>query len=179
MVESAAGHSTRCVKVRGKRGTALRECDDGAGARTPGASKSRCRNGVVLSAKRASRDYLRQSGGRALARDDALRQTLALATDRNRPKAEIPERPVYKPDNMLCSFQWSVFLKRRSEEKAMNVRAIGLTITVVVIAYVVVRLWKAFNSPDGERYLKRRMQGPFVPLTPEEKARDKARKLDS
>ncbi len=61
----------------------------------------------------------------------------------------------------------------------MNVRAIGLTITVVVIAYVVVRLWKAFNSPDGERYLKRRMQGPFVPLTPEEKARDKARKLDS
>lgn len=61
----------------------------------------------------------------------------------------------------------------------MNVRAIGLTITVVVIAYVVIRLWKAFNSPDGERYLKRRMQGPFVPLTPEENARDKARKLDS
>jgi hypothetical protein len=70
-------------------------------------------------------------------------------------------------------------LKRTSEEKAMDVRAIGLTITVVFIADVVIRLWKAFNSPDGERYLKRRMQGPFVPLTSEEQARDKTRKLDS
>lgn len=61
----------------------------------------------------------------------------------------------------------------------MNVRAVGLTITVVFIAYVLLKLWKAFNSPDGERYLKRRMQGPFVPLTPEEQAREKARKLDS
>ena len=61
----------------------------------------------------------------------------------------------------------------------MDVREIGLTITVVLIAYVAVRLWKAFNSPDGERYLKRRMQGPFVPLTPKKQAGDKARKLDS
>lgn len=61
----------------------------------------------------------------------------------------------------------------------MNVRAIGLTITVVFIAYVVLKLWKAFNSSNGERYLKRRVQGPFVPLTPEEQAREKARKLDS
>lgn len=56
----------------------------------------------------------------------------------------------------------------------MSVRAIGLIITVVVIAYAVYRLWKAFNSPDGERYLKRRMQGPFVPLSKEEIARDEA-----
>ena len=61
----------------------------------------------------------------------------------------------------------------------MNVRAIGLTIALVFIAYVALKLWKAFNSPDGERYLKRRMQGPFVPLTPEEQARDKIGKLGS
>jgi hypothetical protein len=61
------------------------------------------------------------------------------------------------------------------EEKAMNVRTVGLMITVVFIAYAVFRLWKAFNSPEGERYLKRRMQGPFVPLTPSEQAREKSR----
>ncbi|MBD8543004.1 hypothetical protein IFU00_12000 [Oxalobacteraceae sp. CFBP 8761] len=61
----------------------------------------------------------------------------------------------------------------------MNVHAIGLTITVVFIAYAVFRLWKAIDSPDGERYLKRRVQGPFVPLNPEEPTRDTARKLDS
>jgi hypothetical protein len=73
----------------------------------------------------------------------------------------------------------SFSLKSTSEEKAMDVRAIGLTITVVFILYVVIRLWKAFDSPDGERYLKRRMQGPYVPLTSEEQARDKAHKLDN
>lgn len=57
----------------------------------------------------------------------------------------------------------------------MNVRTVGLVITVIVIACAAFRLWKAFNSPDGERYLKRRMQGPFVPLTSDEQARDKAR----
>jgi hypothetical protein len=25
--------------------------------------------------------------------------------------------------------------------------------------------WRVFNSPDGERYQKLRMQGPFVPLS--------------
>jgi hypothetical protein len=58
----------------------------------------------------------------------------------------------------------------------MSVREVGLMITVVFIAYAAFRLWKAFNSPAGERYLKRRMQGPFVPLTPEEIASDEARK---
>jgi hypothetical protein len=45
-------------------------------------------------------------------------------------------------------------------------------IIVVFIALAAFRWWKAFNSPDGERYLKRRMQGPFVPLTREEIASD-------
>lgn len=58
----------------------------------------------------------------------------------------------------------------------MSVRAIGLIITVAIIAFAAYRLWKAFNSPDGERYLKRRMQGPFVPLTKREIADDEARK---
>ena len=56
----------------------------------------------------------------------------------------------------------------------MSVRAIGLIITVVAIAFAVFRLWKAFNSPDGERFLKRRMQGPFVPLTKKEISSDEA-----
>ena len=62
----------------------------------------------------------------------------------------------------------------------MSVRAVVLMIIVVFVplwAYVAVRWWKVFNSPDGERYRKRRMQGPFVPLTPEEIASDEARKL--
>jgi hypothetical protein len=59
----------------------------------------------------------------------------------------------------------------------MNVRTIGLMITVALIAYVAFRLWKAFNSPEGERYLKRRMQGPFVPLAPNEQAGEKSREL--
>lgn len=58
----------------------------------------------------------------------------------------------------------------------MSFREIALLFTFIFIAFAVFRLWKAFNSPDGERYLKRRMQGPFVPLTPEETAKDIARK---
>lgn len=59
----------------------------------------------------------------------------------------------------------------------MSIRTMGLVITFVLIAYAAFRLWKAFDSPDGERYLKRRMQGPFVPLTSEEESDDKVRKL--
>lgn len=58
----------------------------------------------------------------------------------------------------------------------MSLRAVGVMITVVVIAYVAFKLWKALNSPNGERYLKRDMQGPFVPLTSEEISEDSARK---
>lgn len=57
----------------------------------------------------------------------------------------------------------------------MNIRTIGLAIAVVFIAYAAFRFWKAFDSPEGERYLKRRMQGPFVPLPPSAQAREKSR----
>ena len=45
------------------------------------------------------------------------------------------------------------------------------------VLYLGYRFIKMFNSPDGERYAKRRMQGPFVPLSEEEIASDEARKL--
>lgn len=59
----------------------------------------------------------------------------------------------------------------------MSVRALGLVMVVAFIAFAAFKLWKALNSPNGERYLKRRMQGPFVPLSAEEIASDEARKL--
>ena len=31
------------------------------------------------------------------------------------------------------------------------------------VALVLFLWWKVFNSPNGERYLKMRVQGPFVP----------------
>jgi len=35
---------------------------------------------------------------------------------------------------------------------------------IVLVAIVIAVWWKLFNSADGERYLKMRMQGPFVPI---------------
>jgi hypothetical protein len=58
----------------------------------------------------------------------------------------------------------------------MSFREIAVIFTLIFIAYAVFRLWKAFNSPDGERYLKRRTQGPFVPVMPEATTSDAARK---
>ena len=43
---------------------------------------------------------------------------------------------------------------------------------VVILAAILLGayLWiRLSNSPDGERYLKQRMQGPFVPLDKEDK----------
>ncbi|MBC7608218.1 MAG: hypothetical protein H7228_01375 [Polaromonas sp.] len=38
-----------------------------------------------------------------------------------------------------------------------------------VLGALVVRVWwKLFNSADGERYLKMRVQGPFVPIETED-----------
>lgn len=51
-----------------------------------------------------------------------------------------------------------------------------VVLAVPLLAYIAYRQLKWFNSPDGERYLKRRMQGPFVPLSAEEIAEDEARK---
>ncbi len=54
----------------------------------------------------------------------------------------------------------------------------------IIVALAVVALasvgalyvaFKLLNSPDGERYRKRRMQGSFVPLSAEEIAEDEAR----
>jgi hypothetical protein len=64
----------------------------------------------------------------------------------------------------------------------MSARAVVLMIIVVFIplaTYAVVRWWRVFNSPDGERYMKRRMQGPFVPLTSEDISSDEERKIQS
>ncbi len=42
----------------------------------------------------------------------------------------------------------------------------GLTIVflIIVLALLAWAWWKLFNTPAGERYLKMRMQGPFVPV---------------
>jgi hypothetical protein len=36
--------------------------------------------------------------------------------------------------------------------------------------------YKLYNNANGERYLKQRMQGPFVPLSPDELAEGQAQK---
>ena len=44
----------------------------------------------------------------------------------------------------------------------MNLFAVS--IVLLVIGGVALYLWlRIFNSPDGERYMKQRIQGPFVP----------------
>ncbi len=50
-----------------------------------------------------------------------------------------------------------------------------VALCVGVALYFAFRLLTLFNSADGERYRKRRMQGPFVPLSAEEIAEDEAR----
>lgn len=61
----------------------------------------------------------------------------------------------------------------------MNKGSIALLVLVLCLpiwAYLAYKCYKVFNSPDGERYLKRRMQGSFVPLGGDELAEDEARK---
>jgi hypothetical protein len=62
----------------------------------------------------------------------------------------------------------------------MDRRSILVLIFVVVVPLMVFLACKwtqIFNSPDGERYLKRRLQGPFTPVSPQDDAEDDARKL--
>jgi hypothetical protein len=62
----------------------------------------------------------------------------------------------------------------------MDRRSILVLIFVVIVPLLAFLAWKwtqIFNSPDGERYLKRRLQGPFTPLSPQDQAEDDARKL--
>ena len=61
----------------------------------------------------------------------------------------------------------------------MSIRSVVLIIVVCIVplwGFAAFKWWKIFNSPDGERYLKRRMQGPFVPLSADEVASDDANK---
>ncbi|MBC7454242.1 MAG: hypothetical protein H7335_11150 [Massilia sp.] len=49
----------------------------------------------------------------------------------------------------------------------MNARLIMLLIVALLLplaGYLAFKWFKVFNSKDGERYMKRRMQGPYVPL---------------
>jgi hypothetical protein len=46
---------------------------------------------------------------------------------------------------------------------------------VPIGGYIAFQWWKMFDSADGERRLKQRVQGPFVPLGAEEIADDEAR----
>jgi hypothetical protein len=41
--------------------------------------------------------------------------------------------------------------------------------------WMLVKVFQLYNSPDGERYRKLRMQGPFVPLSTEEIEADRRR----
>jgi hypothetical protein len=61
----------------------------------------------------------------------------------------------------------------------MSARSIILLFVVVLVPLMAFLAWKwiqIFNSPDGERYLKRRLQGPFTPLSDQDNAQDEARK---
>lgn len=62
----------------------------------------------------------------------------------------------------------------------MGNRSMILLVVVALVPLMAFLAWKwlqIFNSPDGERYLKRRLQGPFTPLSEQDKADDAARKL--
>ncbi len=54
---------------------------------------------------------------------------------------------------------------------------ISLVLAIVLIggAWGLWKMLSTFNSPDGERYRKARMQGPFVPLSAEEIEADNSR----
>ncbi len=51
--------------------------------------------------------------------------------------------------------------------------------TVVVVVLALIKLYKAFNSPAGERYLRQRTQGPFVPVADETASATPARSAQS
>jgi hypothetical protein len=48
-------------------------------------------------------------------------------------------------------------------------------ILLIVGLWYLIRLW---NSPDGERYARMRIQGPFVPFSEEDIAGEKRREQD-
>jgi hypothetical protein len=56
--------------------------------------------------------------------------------------------------------------------------SIILAFGFIVLAALIVGIWYMFrvwNSPDGERYMRERSQGPFVPLDEEDVAAERGR----
>jgi hypothetical protein len=58
---------------------------------------------------------------------------------------------------------------------------VGLAVLLIVVlgifgAWCLMHYFSVFNSDDGERYQRRRMQGPFVPLSHEDIEEDERRK---
>jgi hypothetical protein len=52
---------------------------------------------------------------------------------------------------------------------------IVLAALLPIAGWLMFQWWKLMHSEAGERYLKWRMQGPFVPLSKDDIARDDAR----
>lgn len=59
----------------------------------------------------------------------------------------------------------------------MSFGLVFLFIFIALVVGVVLRVWvfQMWNSPEGERYLKTRMQGAFVPLSADDIAEDARR----
>jgi hypothetical protein len=60
----------------------------------------------------------------------------------------------------------------------MNARSIALVILALCLPlalFIAFKWIKIFNSADGERYMRRRTQGPFAPLSGEDSADDQTR----
>ena len=49
-------------------------------------------------------------------------------------------------------------------------------VVLLIAVWGLIRQFAVWNSADGERYRKMRMQGPFVPLSAEEIAEDERRR---
>ena len=50
-----------------------------------------------------------------------------------------------------------------------------LILFAIVCVYLAYQLFKYYNSPEGERHARMRMQGAFAPLSKEELEQDQAR----
>jgi hypothetical protein len=50
-----------------------------------------------------------------------------------------------------------------------------LVLLAILVVYLAYQLFKYYNSPEGERHARMRMQGAFVPLSKEELDQDQAR----
>lgn len=54
-----------------------------------------------------------------------------------------------------------------------------LVLFAIGVVLALVKLFRVFNSPDGERYLRMRMQGPFVPLDPQDQENGGSKKAST